>query len=536
MKKLILLFCFVSTLHAADKLWTWRDRNGVLHSRAELDAILQEHRKWLDSSGSEGTMANLSMASLSGANLSRANLSGANLGGANLTKADLSLANLSKADLSLANLDANFDGENLTGVVHLEGADLREADLTNAKLGGADLTNADLTSAKLNGAELEDSDLRRANLEAADLSGADLSGAELREADLSGVVLKHAHLSGAHLAAVIDGENIIGSVHLDGADIREADLRGTSLRGAVLSQADLSGADLEGADLSRAWLNRAKLDGADLTNAKLFAAALNDADLHGAKLIQTDLSEAHLDWADLAEANYEPEHQPPILGTSFATGLGHLSWREDPEPIYVLRKSLSDAGFVKQARQVAAAIHRHGESWLERLLFDWTCEWGSNWLRPLALAAAISLFTTLVYWVGMHFQTKSGLYLAATGERITTAKGKERIFRIAGSTPNLRHRLRWEITALGTAFLFSLMSEFNIGFREFNFGRWIRMLQPREFDIRARGWMRTLSGIQSLIGVALVALSLLSISVILSSRLDGTLCYWVIHVPNKIRL
>jgi len=31
----------------------------------------------------------------------------------------------------------------------------------------------------------------------------------------------------------------------------------------------------------------------------------------------------------------------------------------------------------------------------------------------------------------MHFYTKSGLYLAATGERIVTAKGKERVFRIA---------------------------------------------------------------------------------------------------------
>jgi len=55
------------------------------------------------------------------------------------------------------------------------------------------------------------------------------------------------------------------------------------------------------------------------------------------------------------------------------------------------------------------------------------------------------------------------------------------------------------------AFLFSLISVFDIGF-----GRWIRMLQPRDFDVRAPGWMRTVSGIQSLLGVALVALSILS--------------------------
>jgi hypothetical protein len=58
--------------------------------------------------------------------------------------------------------------------------------------------------------------------------------------------------------------------------------------------------------------------------------------------------------------------------------------------------------------------------------------------------------------------------------------------------------------------LLSLMSVFNIGVQWLDIGRWIRMLQPRQFDIQARGWMRTVSGIQSLIGVALVALSLLS--------------------------
>ncbi|KKK50934.1 hypothetical protein LCGC14_3120060, partial [marine sediment metagenome] len=42
----------------------------------------------------------------------------------------------------------------------------------------------------------------------------------------------------------------------------------------------------------------------------------------------------------------------------------------------------------------------------------------------------------------------------------------------------------------------SLMSTFNIGFRELNFGRWIRMLQPREFDIKAHGTPRIVSGVQ----------------------------------------
>jgi hypothetical protein len=54
------------------------------------------------------------------------------------------------------------------------------------------------------------------------------------------------------------------------------------------------------------------------------------------------------------------------------------------------------------------------------------------------------------------------------------------------------------------------MSAFNIGFREMNLGRWIRLMQPREFDIKARGWLRVVSGLQSLTSVYLLALAILS--------------------------
>jgi hypothetical protein len=54
------------------------------------------------------------------------------------------------------------------------------------------------------------------------------------------------------------------------------------------------------------------------------------------------------------------------------------------------------------------------------------------------------------------------------------------------------------------------MSIFSIGFESFDAGQWIRALMTREFDLEARGWMRTLSGLQSLLGVGLLALSILS--------------------------
>ena len=47
---------------------------------------------------------------------------------------------------------------------------------------------------------------------------------------------------------------------------------------------------------------------------------------------------------------------------------------------------------------------------------------------------------------------------------------------------------------LRAAMFFSLMSAFNIGFRDINFGRWLRMLTKREYDLKAVGRARTVSG------------------------------------------
>ena len=101
-------------------------------TQADLKAILDAHREWLESGCASGSRANLSGAYLSGANLSGAYLSRANLSGANLSRADLSGAYLSGAYLSGANLSgANLSRANLSGA-YLSGANLSRADLSGA--------------------------------------------------------------------------------------------------------------------------------------------------------------------------------------------------------------------------------------------------------------------------------------------------------------------------------------------------------------------------------------------------------------------
>ncbi len=62
------------------------------------------------------------------------------------------------------------------------------------------------------------------------------------------------------------------------------------------------------------------------------------------------------------------------------------------------------------------------------------------------------------------------------------------------------------IAALRQAFYFSVISAFHVGWRDLNVGSWIARMQPREYTLRAKGWVRLVSGAQSLISVYLIAM------------------------------
>jgi hypothetical protein len=60
--------------------------------------------------------------------------------------------------------------------------------------------------------------------------------------------------------------------------------------------------------------------------------------------------------------------------------------------------------------------------------------------------------------------------------------------------------------ALLYAAYFSLLSAFHIGWRDLNVGTWITRIQPRDYRLRATGWVRVISSLQSLASVYLLAI------------------------------
>ena len=68
----------------------------------DLNRILEDHYKWIKSSGNDGIQANLVGADLGGADLAMADLRAADLHGADLRGADLRGADLRGANISMS--------------------------------------------------------------------------------------------------------------------------------------------------------------------------------------------------------------------------------------------------------------------------------------------------------------------------------------------------------------------------------------------------------------------------------------------------
>jgi hypothetical protein len=114
------------------------------------------------------------------------------------------------------------------------------------------------------------------------LDGADLRGAQLAEARLSGISLPSVDLSGACLAGA----------DLTRADLHGSRLWGADLRRADAAEVNLYKADLKGARLHQCNLRKADLRGANLVETNLWQTDLTDADLAGARVAAEQLAAA----------------------------------------------------------------------------------------------------------------------------------------------------------------------------------------------------------------------------------------------------
>lgn len=353
---------------------------------------------------------------------------------------------------------------------------------------------------------------------------------------------------------------VLCNANLKKANLRNANLNGLDLRGAILSSANLQSTSLKKANLQNANLSKANLQKANLYRANLRKAVLNSANLQEANLLDANLQGAQLYFSDvtdtkLARVNlnrsvFAPSSQPPDGYLEGLEGLRSVIFPPGSQSGLVqLRELLRQSGLRDLEREATFAIehnkarHARCESnysvdylpytndpfkfltrcgtetsviqrlggWLKLVLFEWTTGWGLYPGQALAIMVGLMVLLIFVYaiplaGVPLLSSNRHAIYRIWPVERIDNTSGEPvlardgRVERLIRRGPSL---LLW-------AFYFSLVSAFHIGWREVNVGSWLSKVQPAEYSLRAIGWVRVVSGIQSLISVYLIAMWVLT--------------------------
>ena len=342
----------------------------------------------------------------------------------------------------------------------------------------------------------------RANLSGAILYRANLSGANLKDANLSNISLTKANLAGANLSgAILDGASLINAI-LKKADLRYASLRKANLVGSDLIEANLCEATLYGTKLSATNLSGANMDNAFIDEN----TEIKDADLTGSSLFNVELS----------IIVFEPKQGSRTYIPSIASyyGLSLMTFNYSSLGLVDLRDGFREARLRKQEREITYAIkHRERlklfeeknifkkiESLFHLIMFEAPCKYGMAPGRPIWLLGIFMLFFSIPYTIGLKRPGKDGIWQEWLPNRIREDLGAEK--------PILLNLTGFAV--LKTGIYFSVLSAFSIGWREINVGNWIARIQRREYTLRPSGWVRTTSGIQSLISVYLVALWILT--------------------------
>jgi hypothetical protein len=374
--------------------------------------------------------------------------------------------------------------------------------------GRANLCNLQWQKIKIDDAHLAGVQLNRANLQQAELNNADLRMAELNNAYLFNTQLNSANLEQAQL-------NNVSTVNVK---LNNANLDRAQLNNAFLINAELNNAKLFGTQLNNAKLLEAKLNNAILLGAELNNADLRGAQLKGAILVGVSLTGAKLAGADLTNASYAPQPGTPDPDVAGIKGLDTVRIQPGQETGLVqLRDLLQKGGLRDLEREATFTIEywrtRSG-TFIERFfriaVFEWTTGYGLYPGRALKIIAVFWLLLSLIYfwpiYLGPKGSSTGGIYQVWPGDRIETSGEAASL----SNSTKVNRLKRGPLGASGYAAYFSLLSAFYIGWRELNVGSWIARMQPREYTLRATGWVRVISGVQSLLSVYLLAIWVLT--------------------------
>ena len=383
-----------------------------------------------------------------------------------------------------------------------------------------------LTIVILGGANLRDVKMRPfiKTTKSQGVDRTDLSHSNLQNADLTNSVIKETNLSETHFNdAILENVTFVSS-HMPSADFSNANLKRTSFKHTGLTGSNMTGANLEGSDFGLSNFAGVNLQNANLTGV-------------------------------IYELPFK--QLPDIGGIAQAKNLEKMTYKDLPISLVELRTEFRKNGLREQERDVTYVIMRNNrqklaqgnsfnkfESFFLYVFFELPAQYGRLPGRPLKVLFVILIGLVPFYAYAMTHCHKQGNRITAScpdedenfynewglgGAKINgfmeitvTPKfffPRTRIFieKFPFNSIKILEFLRATIekefswfTLLSGALYISILSAFRLGWRDLNVGTWISRIQPREYTLRAHGWIKFVSGIQSVVSAYLLALSVVT--------------------------
>jgi hypothetical protein len=276
-----------------------------------------------------------------------------------------------------------------------------------------------------------------------------------------------------------------------------SDLRGMFVLDGAARDWSFEASDLSFADFGNVDLSGSRFDEAQLTETRFNNVSLKDATFFKAKFEHPLLS-------------IRPGQLPFAASLGSATGVTSFeSFEGGTAALDELREELKKEGFKLQAQEVNYAINRYpsdqtfgGLRVVKYLLFGIAYAYG---LKPARTLVTVLLLIPVFSFLYVLALIDTSPWSVASIWAIRTPP-KNHSNRSMKPVRLRKRNCRFWLIALW----FSVLSAFRIGWHDFNVGDWIARVQSSDYKLEATGWVRTISGSQSLVSLYLIVLAITS--------------------------
>ena len=454
---------------------------------------------------------------------------------ADLSNIELKNVNLSNATLLYADFsNASFYSVNLSNAYlynsNMSNAYLDNVNLNNAELEYADLSNVYSTNVDLNNASLSATNMFNSTFYKSSFHNAFILLSNLRNADLSNSNFKNTYFgcdadSPKHSKFLDNNETNLNNTNFNHANLQKAKLGCIDICNSSFKRSNLENAYLSYSNIISSKFIKSNLKNSNFVNATVDYSNFYRSDITGSNIknIKGFPVAKHSGYNDITTnpnkrlPNYEPKAgtHPNIPSMVNISSLEMLTYDLYPYGLITLRENFKQYGYEKHARKITYALEHtatinliDSDKWTNKIkgysrlfLFEYTCNWGMSPGKPMLILVFLICVFSFPYMLallglsekhGIWYIGKKDISMSYNGEIIKKIDISNSFFNLAYAP------------------YFSLLSAVYIGWRDINVRNWVTKIQPFEHTLKANGWVRTLSGIQSLISVYLLALTVLT--------------------------